>query len=371
MLNALLLVASRRAEVAISQRRQDADPDIAKLADHYMWRDSCRQMSSAVLADKLGVSTKTLDAKTCKLAHAILCANLISRLRLEQLLARTMAPSSLRYYIECSRYDETPMKVTIEGDEASVSFESSRASLPGIGSQRLATGNDSESVVLGAPEGRQERGAAHCWFVDEKVRSQGMVAKLVQCLQHVALVLRLPTEYVAIVGRTLSSVMAVERTTAESLKEVQLRMSGASVSPQRFLHKARLVCSDRYSAIKKAEQSIRIDRGREWSTLHSCCEIHIVATIHTKSLKPLEPAVSGMIHAALAMGDGANMARFRRALRSIVDERIRFSHGVLSCAARAYNAHILNLFSAEGQTSRLVDCFSVASPMGIGVSEIV
>jgi len=144
-------------------------------------------------------------------------------------------------------------------------------------------------------------------------------------------------------------VVIVGCTTGECLQEALQQTTAVGQAAQCFAQKTRLTTWNSYLANDKAERGIAASRGSSWQTLRVRCEAHITSGIHAKAFSFTETDVSAMVHLSLSVNHGSAIARFRRALRSVIQEGLVVRFGCPPPAAQQYRQHILRLFLARGR----------------------
>ena len=329
--------------------------------------------SLAASALSLDVGAKKYSEVLRRLASAICLRTQSARAALESGLVRSMAQRNLLCYIDCARYDESSMKATVVGDAgdsmlaqwsscapSAVWLEAAQApdeAQPDGGAMQLA--------VLGGPVavGAAPRVGVGV-LLPGLVRSDAMVAKLFQTLESFGCLLQARGRLVGIVGRCVTSVQVLGRTTEAVLKEALLRSSTASPACQRFLHKVRLVCSDRYKANIAAEQSIATERGKDWATLFNPCEVHMTAACHSKAFSLVDGHLSGLVNVALSLSHGAALSTFRQCLKDEVAARLQVLHGHPGREALEHKRNVLRLFLARGSNHVVRQALLWALPNG-------
>eukprot|EP00959_Pyramimonas_sp_CCMP1952_P020431 431012-Pyramimonas_sp.AAC.1 len=199
-------------------------------------------------------------------------------------------------YVDVERYDETPMRVTINGDNAA---------------QNKADHDSLELASVSEGVLRMIMALTAC------EKNSAMVTKLLQTAQSCAMYVRVQGKPVFLFLTTTCPLQAMESTAAVCIKRAVLRNCAVSPSSQQFGHRCRAVCSDQAASNILLEKSVSVDRGDAWSTLHYPCGIHITATCHTKTYSELMGStVTNLIQASLSLQLSAVMNLFRKCLRS-------------------------------------------------------
>jgi len=302
------------------------DEGLMEIAQTYLDSSNFHLTSAKARCAQLKMCNSSLTPRLAKLANAQCLQERFDRQGMEQLLAQSLQRQALLCYVDAAAYDETPMLTTVMGD--------------------CISGVDTQRPIVAGPIPKVLQVVRR---LERQVKSEAMVAKLLQTKQTFGMLVKVGTSYAALLGETICPLQVMERTTAEVLKECILRNSGASAWANNFSFKTRAVCADKAGSNARAERSIASDRGPSWATLLAPCDIHITSAIHKHSFHSLLPThVSGMIHCALSLRHGAAMTIFRTCLREVIRTRLKIMHGRLSASAMSYKKHIFQLFLGSG-----------------------
>eukprot|EP00972_Heterocapsa_arctica_P052816 7774043-Heterocapsa_arctica.AAC.1 len=128
-------------------------------------------------------------------------------------------------------------------------------------------------------------------------------------------------------GATGKWIQVLDRTTGECMAKASEDSGGVTPHASAFKHRWRVAVTDGASSNARAEQHLIRGRGSPWKLLHLLCEAHIAATCHGKTLALQAPAMSNMVHLALALGSGVGATRvFRSCLRQVITSRLTVRH---------------------------------------------
>jgi hypothetical protein len=173
------------------------DEGVLDIAKCYMDPEQFFLVSARARCHQLGMEEHTLQSKLGRLALAQCLQQRQDRAVLEQRVVHSIPPASLLCYIDGAAFDETPMKTTVKGD--------------------CITGVTTE----GAPTALTVPYSKALQLVDtleRQVKSESMVAKLLQTKQTFCMLFKAGGSYVTLIGETVCPLQVMERTTAEVLK---------------------------------------------------------------------------------------------------------------------------------------------------------
>lgn len=295
--------------------------------------------SVGIMSEKLGVSPNVYQRKLRRTADCAYHVDRAFRMSLEGACA-SLRTIGLACYIDAVRYDETPMALTISGDAPQTELSSPGAIVP--------VSNSSVGGRLSLPS----------------LVSVAMPVKLLNTLSSFGMLLDLPGKFVSIIGSTICSLQALERTTATCVAEAQRRICGVSSFSNRFSAKTRLVCTDSASSNFAAERKLAAERGT-WASLTSCCDVHRVASIHNKVFTPfLGSNVTGLIRCALSLRHGPAMSVFRRCMTAEITSTLEILRGYPPPQCTAYRGKVLQLFCRNGPHATTRRLLLAALPNG-------
>ena len=134
-------------------------------------------------------------------------------------------------------------------------------------------------------------------------------------------------------------------------------------SAQSFKFKTRLACSDRHTANLAAERCLKAAR-RDWSFLHTACEIHMSTEAQRQALGLMDDAVSGMIRTAVSLRLGGWMRIFRECLAAEVLDTLDVQQGEAPPEAKAHRLAATTVFCGAGTRRRVVQAIMSWLPNG-------
>jgi hypothetical protein len=207
-------------------------------------------------AETFGTTRGRVQAAVRLAAAVMWHADRVSRHAFERKLVRSLPERDLIAYEDLSRADEAPMSVSLRETLGSVTTSSGSASLPA--SQCLQDGQPLPTGHGEIVDSRQLKGLKQ--LQQKMVNTKANAAKLFQCEQQVAYLVRVDGEYVMMKSTTLNTIRVVDQGTAEAQKQILIEQSGVSSHADRFKHKGRTGCGDRAKLNKKADLSIATDR---------------------------------------------------------------------------------------------------------------
>lgn len=309
------------------------DGDVLAVGKAVMAEGTLALSSKQTLANSIGVDRAKLTTALPLLASALYQAERIKRARLEEAAVMRTASLGLLLYAEFAAYDETPLPVRMR--------QESGAPPPSSG---LLASSDSVTAAQQQLPLCSLGGASQML---QKLHNKQGVQKVVQVVQQAGLLVKAGDLLVSIISDTVCPLSVVESGSAANLKACQVRLSGATLAAKSFDQAMRLVCTDSLAANLAAERSLAEDRGFG-GTLHKVCDIHKTATSYSRTFSLLESNVSGMIHCALSLREGAAMSRFRGCLRDEVASRFEVKVGAPSREAVAHKKAVLQTFVSHG-----------------------
>lgn len=124
---------------------------------------------------------------------------------------------------------------------------------------------------------------------------------------------------------------SMDRTTAENTKSAQLDLMDVVPGLHSFAAttngiKIQMPVTDRFSSNIKAEKSIqhdlKEDYGAKYVLLHQLCKTHKLASVQKYTADLCDHHVSGLISTAVSMQTGGSIYALRKALMSIIEERL-------------------------------------------------
>ena len=165
------------------------------------------------------------------------------------------------------------------------------------------------------------------------IRHQGRQS-VVQTQIEFGMVVRVGGELFTILGSHPCPLAVVQSTTSACIAQVQQSLSMATRNSLYFKTSTRAAVTDSASSLPAVEQHIaRQRRQPPLQSLHIKCQVHKTSTMHGQVFSFIDPTVSGMVRAALAVRNGASMIRFREAVKAEVTYRLDIIEGVSSGGA--------------------------------------
>lgn len=223
---------------------QDHDEEVRRIGAHMLWQEVMPFASKRFLSDTLSVDERKLDRTMPRLASALLLSDRAHRRNFERLVVDSLCRAQLVLYCDFAAYDETPLPTQMRNDQMTLQMGSSA---PSQSTDALANISDTLAAFTRCPEIR--------------MATRSSSQKVVQTLQVGGMVVKVDGVFFLLKVATLNSLVVVERTTAETLKQVQLQLSGVSRAAQCFQQQVRASCTDGYAANSVCERSIAVDRG--------------------------------------------------------------------------------------------------------------
>ncbi|CAK0788085.1 unnamed protein product [Prorocentrum cordatum] len=332
-----LLPYVRMAALAI-ERQRVSDQDVpAKLNSMLMDSSSelaGRTTSKASIQDSIGVTHGSYTECVIVLANTIVHFERDQKLALECYLANTVPKENLLHYVEAVKYDETPMKLSVND-----SFQArGRGAVGSSDQQQVAVYHMDRSRQWGKP------------------KLERTVIKLLQSSSRFGYLLRTNAgEYVGIVGASIAPLQWLDRNTGECLREAdQRRTTAVGRAAKDFACKTRVSVLDGAGPDARCEAQVGVDRrGDGWGKIGFTCSTHCLANVFTHTFDLTGSDVSSQINFALAVNEGSGFSSFCRIFRAVVQRRIRIRRGRPPPEATPRKRHLLCLSLARG--SRLIE----------------
>ena len=298
----------------------------------------------------LSIDPSRVEGNLAALTSCLMLCDQADKQALEALLARSQAECLM--YLDLNKYDETPTLLTVK--------------------QPLAPHTAGQPIP--APSAPASSSAiASTGLVGEvgTVTKQATKTKLFAMEQGFAMLLKLPDAiseqlppYLVLMGKSLSCLQALERTTASSLQTALQAGSVTGRGQLGFRLHCRLTTTDAASENFVAERLVMADRDESWSSIHLVCLVHQIAIAHSRTFSLMQWHISGMVNLSLVLATGSAMSTFRDHLAATVRERVRFLRGIPPAEATAYRNFILNLFCSTGRHRELRRFLLQALPNG-------
>lgn len=287
-----------------------------------------RVTSRASIGDALGLDPRVVAPWSMRLANCIVHLEHDGRALLEAQLTGALSADDLLFVVDFSMSDETPLPMKVEVDSASSQVRSDKAQGPG-------------GAIL------QHSGVQGAALAGKKGRA---ISKVLQSSASFGFLVRDPRsgELVTIVGECQTWLQMLDRTTAECLLEAERRRSPLTENTALFADKLRVATLDRAGSNDRTERAWVRELGDQWSRITLSCEIHEVASAHTKVFDLTPQEITGQIHFAKSLNFGTGVLRFSRLLRSVVRERLVVLRGQPSLECRLFQRQLLRLCLARG-----------------------
>ena len=170
------------------------------------------------------------------------------RCELDAVVVRGCGKDAL-LYIEAVQYDETPM-ITTTAHETTTLVECSADHGGAIVENTIAFA--------------------------ARLRPTPTVTRILQTNGTYGLVFRFSGRLTCILGRSICHLQDLERCTAETVCEAQMRISATSLGASAFADKLRAACADKVGYNVADERGAAAARGPEWQSLLNTCDLHII-----------------------------------------------------------------------------------------------
>jgi len=131
-----------------------------------------------------------------------------------------------------------------------------------------------------------------------------------------------------------------------------------------FKENLRAVCTDAAASNLACEREVAADRGPQWSTLHTLCDVHVTSRCYSKTFSLMEDHITGMVRCALSLRVGAAMNVFRRCMRDEIADRLDIKFGRCPPDAVAHKKAVLRLFVSHGRKAMMRRLLLVLCPNG-------
>jgi hypothetical protein len=279
-----LAVARQNAQA----HRDKADADTRLVAETMLASATVRMSSQACFADRLQVSRFVLARRQTTLAAASFVASRHAKWSLETLLRGARHLVDGIAYVECARYDETPMRVRSAGQSSA--YLTPYANLPTLPSTDALVPTD------------------HAWGPGsgELATTSSSAGKILQPEVSHGLFLKRSDRFFGIVGSRVCHLQLLERNTTRCLLSAQMSLSAATPDCAVFKHRLRLSTTDRHSSNLACERELSRSLGdNNFSVLHQTCDIHVVARIHTRVFSMVEEHITGILRRSLSLSVSA------------------------------------------------------------------
>ena len=237
------------------------------------------------------------------MASAVVGVERSQRRSLEAIVTHCIPRDKCLLYVDFATYDETPLVVQLRGEQSGLSMA------------------PAAPVLQEARQGGQLASFAH--VPELRVSTNAAPQKILQHVHRGGMLVEVNARLLIICISTLSNLTVIERGTAETLKECQLRLSGATRASATFRQRIRLVCTDGCAANILCEKHVAAARGDACSAVHALCDVHRASLVPGKTFSLLDENVRGMLRCALSLRDGTALSRFRRCLKDEIASRLQ------------------------------------------------
>ncbi|CAK0878432.1 unnamed protein product, partial [Prorocentrum cordatum] len=247
--------------------------------------------------------------------------------------------TSLLLFVEFSRYDATELNVGLKRYDADsavplLDATSNTEALMDIAPD-LALSKELESATL-AKDGQTPNrahlfGSEHGWAALISIQD-GERRRLVNFF-----------------GPTLTWTQVVDRGTAKCAKQALIETCGTFIDADHYDTRLRIATTDAASANYMTERGMMADRDDGWVNLHMPCNVHKVATGHTKTYDLVKDDITGAIQLSLSVSSASAMSSFRRAFTTVARKRLVVERGRPTALDEEYRETMLNLFLTKGQ----------------------
>ena len=170
-------------------------------------------------------------------------------------------------------------------------------------------------------------------------------AKLVNSLHHVAILCRRGEKMVVLSSEATTWLQVVNKNSGETLKRAMedVRLGGESARDQ-CSRRVRLTTTDAASYNLRAERNH--DRHEDTPVLHLTCDVHSLATVHTRVFALCDETVTGIQRISNSLQGGSTMSLFRKAMRRVLARDLKLVY-TSPPEATSYRNAILDLFCGD------------------------
>ena len=304
------------------------DQDYQKLADTYLHKPGSFHLTSAVvLGEKLGIPSNRLENKLCRLACAHLAFSRLQQIRLEKALASSATSSLLLAYCECQTYDETPLRVALQGEPAAASTQ-----------ERCG-----QAVVSDV------QGWSMLQNLELSLKQEATIAKIMQLYNATGMLVKVGDVFIKLVTDQPCQLQCLQRTTAEVITQCLTRACTTSTWAQSFLFRSRMSSTDKAPSNHRAERATLSARPAGWSSLSLSCEVHDNARTLGSTYDGLVPEqVTGILACALSLRHTGALTMFRTALKEEIGSRLDILRGAPDADALAHKHQLMDVYFAAG-----------------------
>jgi len=314
---------------------ESPDAEIAAMVDEFCRRETHSVLSGVARCSNIGVHRSRIAAIVDQLGSAVVLADHAAFRSFEEVAAKSSLKCLL--YLEAAAYDETPLEVRT--GEAVYNIIEQRCLAGGPDETRAK-----DKIVVRVRESRGVSDTAPTKLFQTRMTTTILLKATPSSTAAAAAA----DQYFLFSGNPVSWIQTLESTSAECLKAALQAVSPVSRASQAFCLRVRAATSDRLAANLKAERALAAERGPEWTSLQSACDVHSVAGAQTKALAFLSEFISLMVNLSLSLRLHGNTRRFRACLKRLVAAKLVIKQGESSMEARDYREFCLKLFLARG-----------------------
>ena len=313
------------------------DEPMIKLSEHFLQPTAALHASKQALGKLLQLHPTKIEPRLNTLAATLVHTDGQERYELEKALANSTAKKLL--YLDLTKFDETPMKLT-----------NTEYLNPGTGAGSRGPSIASAASPAATKASLSEEAVA--------VGKASTLSKLLATENRFAMLMKTSlaesessdVHYLLFTGTQLTTLQIVERATGAVLKKALTQNMSISEHVEQFQEKIRVCTADLAGANAVAERMVLADRPSTWSQASFPCNVHIVARCHSKTFCLVQEHVHGLIHFSLSLNAGASMQRFRRSLVAVLtsSKPIVILRGAPPADAEVFRHFILDLFCKTG-----------------------
>ena len=331
------ITAATQLEGGVKTRLSQSIPPVAG----FFFNEQATHLSKEALGQVVGVSAEMVEDSLSQMANCLLHIEQGQRHALEEAITAGVCKPIL--YLDLSRYNETPMKITHK--ELMSNLLLCQAPEPAVG--HAAEDPTSTPLSSRPPTGLPMKAATS----SKMFFAEGRVSMLAEAAFESPQGLR--QELFVVNGLDLSWNQILDRDTGACQYAALQQSSQVSKHANDFPLKVRLTTTDQAGANHSSERLMLASRGAGWVGVHLACNVHIAARVVQRTVSLEEPIVSGMLNVSLTLADGAAMTRYRRSLVQVLESRIVFLHSQPSAEALAYRDFVLDNFCRTGTSQEV------------------
>ena len=330
---ALACGANDMSSLAVFARSQpdDALDMTCAQAATFLIADHTHICSTSATADRLGLSEAATASLRAMTAEA--CVQL-ERLRVRSLLqsisnrvADGARAIEAMLFVEFVTYDVVDLKVKSTARPAALA--------PDIG--EAGPGIDGEHAPLGEPQQN--------WVHDVSTGHAKLLNS--ECTQW--LLLRVNGQFMVIRCDLRTPLQTIDHNSGECLYPAVLRLSEIGRADT-FTRRIRACTTDRAKSNLRCERHVLLNRAG-WHGIHTFCNVHVWARIHTRTFSGHDREISAMIALSLSLASGSSMALFRASFRRVLTKTLQIVRSAPSEDAQAYRSLVLDRFLGRSPAS--------------------